>query len=264
MRCQSTRFPFVVTTFLGVLACLAGCGSTRSTDTSRTATEQLLISDSIDRSVEQINFRPLAGRTVYLDETYLTGIVDRSYLVSTLRQHMLASGCILATSRDKADYIVEARSGAVGTDSHEILLGIPAVNVPSFLPMPIGVPASIPEVPIVKSTDHRGVTKIAVFAYHRESGAPIWQSGLAVDRSTAKDTWVFGAGPFQRGTLHDGMVFAGSEIPNPLKKDADSEESGRRVALRDEVLFEQPPSLAPDSPIRQASATETPEDGETK
>ena len=37
--------------FVGGLA-LNGCGTTRSTDTNRTATEQLLISDAIDRAVE--------------------------------------------------------------------------------------------------------------------------------------------------------------------------------------------------------------------
>jgi len=262
--------PFRSTHLRGVGVCAiaallvyaAGCGTTRSTDTSRTATEQLLISDSIDRTVQQINLRALAGQSVYLDETYLTGIVDRAYLSSTLRQHMLASGCILASSRDKAEYIVEARAGAVGTNHHELLFGIPAVNLPSVVGLTIGVPTSIPEVPIVKRTDRRGVTKLAVYAYHRESGAPIWQSGIAVDRSTAKDTWVLGAGPFQRGTIHQGYEFAGSKIPIPLG-DKSSKPGEGPVAIQDEHTFLQSPSspiLLP--PIRQAEAPASAEDGD--
>jgi len=249
-RCNSFCWTLLFAAIFGVV----GCGTTRSSDTTRTATEQLLISDSIDRTVETINFRPIAGRRVYLDETYLSGIVDRSYLVSTLRQHMLASGCILATSRDKADYIVEARAGTVGTNHNTLLFGIPAINVPSFLPLPVAVPASIPEVPIVKRTDRRGVSKIAVFAYHRESGAPVWQSGIVVNRSTAKDTWVLGAGPFQQGTIHRGMEFAGSKIRLPLKHRSAGSEGGA-VVLRDEVLFEQPGLPANAAPVRQADAT---------
>lgn len=221
-----------------VAASCLGCGTTRSTDTSRTATEQLLISDSIDRTVQQINFRPIAGRSVYLDETYLVGKTDRSYLVSTLRQHMLASGCILSTSRDKAEYIVEARAGAVGTNRHQLLFGIPSINVPSFLPVSPGIPTSIPEVPIVKRSDARGVAKIAVFAYHRETGAPIWQSGVAMGRSTARDTWVLGAGPFQSGTIREGTVFAGTRLRNPLKSGSDKNMPSPMVAVREEAVFE--------------------------
>ena len=43
-----------------LLFCTAGCGTTRSSDTNRTATEQLLISDAIDRAVQSINLQPLA------------------------------------------------------------------------------------------------------------------------------------------------------------------------------------------------------------
>ena len=33
-----------------------GCGTTRSSDTLRTATEQLLISDAVDRAIQSVNF----------------------------------------------------------------------------------------------------------------------------------------------------------------------------------------------------------------
>ena len=108
------------------LLALVGCGTTRSTDSMRTATEQLLISDAIDRAVQTVDFKPLAGQTVYLDDSRLEEVVDRDYLVSTLRQHLLASGCTLKDVRDEADFIVEARAGAVGTDRNDLLFGIPA------------------------------------------------------------------------------------------------------------------------------------------
>ena len=74
----------------------AGCGTTKWSDTPRTATEQLLISTAVDRAIDGMNFKPLAGKDIYLDTTFLEGIVDKNYVISSLRQHMLAQGCILA------------------------------------------------------------------------------------------------------------------------------------------------------------------------
>jgi len=71
---------------------LPGCGTTRWTDTGRTATEQLLISDAVDRAVQGIDFHALRGRDVYFEDSFLTGVVDQDYVVSSLRQHLLASG----------------------------------------------------------------------------------------------------------------------------------------------------------------------------
>ena len=194
---------------------LAGCGTTRSSDTIRTATEQLLISDAIDRAVQTVNFEPLRGQTVFLDDQRLADVVDRNYLVSTLRQHLLASGCLLRDKRDDADFVVEARAGAVGTDRNDLLFGVPSMNVPQIMPLQ-PVPAAIPEIPFAKRRDQHGIAKIAVFAYHRESGVPVWQSGLAHQESSANDVWILGAGPFQRGTIYDGTEFAGKTLHNEM------------------------------------------------
>lgn len=235
----------------------AGCGTTKWTDTRRTATEQLLISDAVDRAVQEINFRDLRSKDVYLDDSFLTGIVDQDYLVSSLRQHLLASGCILKTKREDAAYVVEARAGAVGTDRHDLLFGVPATTIPTFVSIP-GMPTTIPEIPLVKRTDQMGVAKLAVFAYHRESGLPVWQSGLASKTSEAKDFWVLGAGPFQKGTIYDGLVFAGQKvkISNPLVSrtpDVDGEDPPE-ISLTEKNTFPDPTTAIalrplPTSPI---------------
>jgi hypothetical protein len=195
----------------------AGCGTTRSTDTARTATEQILVSDAIDRTVQRLNVPALAGHKVYLDDTYLAKVLDKDYLVSTLRQHLVANGCILAEKREDATFILEARAGSIGTNRSEVLYGVPSVNLPMTIP---GVPTTIPEIPVVKKTNQRGIAKIGLFAYHRETGTAVWQSGLVREESTSKDWWVLGAGPLQLGTIHEGegTSFAGSKIPNPITR----------------------------------------------
>jgi hypothetical protein len=220
------RWSILHSVVLGATAlALAGCGTTRLTDTQRTATEQLLISNAIDMSVSQVDFTPLAGATVFFDAQFLEGTVDRGYLVSSLRQHLLASGCLLQEERGKAEFVVEARAGAIGTDRHQLLVGVPAMNVPSVVP---GQPSQIPEIPFAKKTDQRGAAKIAVFAYNRVSGQPVLQSGTLQALSSAKDLWVLGAGPFSNGSIRKKKQFAGVPIPT---FGPDGETEGGKVVL---------------------------------
>jgi len=158
-----------------LLGLAAGCGTTRMTDSTRTATEQLLISSAVDRSVSQFDFNGLAGKKVFFDAQYLDGTVDKGYVVSSLRQHLLASGCLLQEDRGKATYVVEARSGGVGTDHSSLLVGVPQMTVPALVP---GQPSQIPEIPLAKKNDQNGLAKIAVFAYNRQTGERVWQSGV--------------------------------------------------------------------------------------
>ena len=57
----------VFLTIATLVSVLSGCGTTNS----RSATEQLLMSDSVDRVISQISFEPLAGQTVFLDVSLL-------------------------------------------------------------------------------------------------------------------------------------------------------------------------------------------------
>ncbi len=200
-----------------LVALCAGCGTTRRSDTTRTATEQMLLSDAVDRAISRIDFGLLAGKEVYLDNSYLGSTVDKEYITSTLRQHMLACGCILKDKKEDAQLIVEARAGAVGTDRHDLLFGTPAttVSLGALSPVP-GTPIQAPEIAFAKRTDQMGIAKIAVFAYERATGVPVWQSGTDAVASRARDLWVFGTGPFQKGSIYDGPKFAGEELHVPL------------------------------------------------
>ncbi|NLY00495.1 MAG: hypothetical protein GXY83_30740 [Rhodopirellula sp.] len=223
-----------------ILLMWAGCGTTKWSDTARTATEQLLISDAMDRAVSQLDMRALAGKEIFIDEAPLKSIVDTAYLLSTLRQHLLASGAILKEKKDEAEYVVEVRAGAVGTDRHDVLFGVPATNIPSVALVP-GVPSSIPEIPLMKKTEQHGVTKIAVFAYNRKTGRPVWQSGVVPGESKAKDFWVFGAGPFQRGSIYEGTEFAGGKLNIPLVDlNKKRQEDREAISVADEAYFVEP------------------------
>jgi hypothetical protein len=227
-------FDRMVLLWLPSCALLAGCGTTKWSDSPRTATEQLLVSDAVDRAISEIDFSALANKDVYLDTRFIITALDQNYVVSTLRQHMLASGCIIKDKPDEATYVVEVRTGSVGTNRQDLLFGVPSTTLPTVGLLPTGS-ATIPEIALVKRTNQQGVCKIAAFAYNRMSGRPVWQSGNRKIASKAKDIWVLGAGPFQRGTIYDGTAFAGDRLNVPLVGEddprSDSSVASKKVFL---------------------------------
>jgi hypothetical protein len=178
----------------------------------------------------------------------LENVADRGYLVSSLRQQLLACGCILQEDRTKAIYVVEVRSGGAGTDRHSLLIGVPQMTVPTFVP---GQPSQIPEIPLAKKTDQQGVSKIAVFAYNRVTGQRLWQSGTVEAISTARDTWVLGAGPFRKGTILQGTEFAGEQLPIPTL----GERTDHDLDARSTVIPVTAASLWPEPPISHQRLT---------
>lgn len=193
-----------------ILSCI-GCGTTRTTDTTRAATEMLLVSQAVDRAVGQIDFTPMKGKAVYLDVAMIDStVVDKGYLISSVRQQLLAHGANVMEEKRDAVYVVEARVGAVGTDRHSLLFGSPQITVPAIVP---GIPTSIPEIALYKRTDQKGVAKLAVFAYNRVTGRAVWQSGLVEDVSRLKDRWVLGSGPYSTGTIRQNTELAGEALP---------------------------------------------------
>ena len=199
-----------------LIALLAiGCGTT----TKRVATEQLLISNAIDEAVAKIDFSTLTGQRIFLDTTYLkadrsAGFVNTNYVTSALRQQLTAAGCQIFDSREQADIIVEPRVGAMGTDGHKVTYGIPKTTglsaaASAFSGSPIG---AIPEISFAQSDAQSGIAKVVVFAYDQKTRQPVWQSGLAKAESNCTSTWLFGAGPFQKGSVYDSTRFAGRDL----------------------------------------------------
>jgi hypothetical protein len=190
----------------------SGCGTTKWSDTSRTATEQLLISSAIDHAVHQVDFSPLCNCKCFIKTDAISQATDHDYMAMTIRQQAAAAGAILSAKEDEADFIVEVRSGGVGTDRDEFLVGVPALNMPA-IPGTMWSGAVVPEIPFIKRTRQKGVAKVALFAYNRHTGKPVWSSGNHCGDSIAKNIWFGGLGPITKGTLVKEATFAGNPIP---------------------------------------------------
>ena len=186
-----------------VAAAALACGC--SLNKSRLATEQLVVSDAVDRAVAEIDFSPLSGYKVHFDTKYLAPVKltpttgNMEYVVSSLRQQMAAYDCRLVDKPEEADYIVEARVGVLANDGHEVTYGMPgtaaASTASALFASPIPMP-SLPELSLGRRNYNQGTAKIGVFAYDRQTREPVWQSGVAKGSTRARDVWAFGLGPF--------------------------------------------------------------------
>ncbi|MCA9035968.1 MAG: hypothetical protein KDA91_12610 [Planctomycetaceae bacterium] len=229
-----------------LMAAIAGCG----TAVQRSGTEQLLLSDSVDRAVDQLDLSPLAGKRVYLDTEYMKAIkgnmfVNSEYIASAMRQKMTMSGCLIQTDKNAADYVLEARIGALGSDSMEVTYGIPSSNgIGQAATAITGFPsiAAIPEISVGKRNASIGVSKVMVYAYHRETGIPVWQSGDAIARSNATDSWMFGIGPLSRGSVYKSYRLAGIRLGIPFFRSRETDDSGP-LSIADSHNFMHPAVL---------------------
>ena len=71
---------------------------------------------------------------------------------------------------------------------------------------------SIPEIALARRDAKEAASKVAAFAYDRETRQPVWQSGVKHSVATARDTWVLGIGPFQGGSIREQTKLAGSRL----------------------------------------------------
>ncbi len=225
----------VAVTVIGILLVLplTGCGTAKTSNTSRTATEQLLLTNSVDKTMNQLDLTALAGRKVFFDKEYIADSTDGKYLLSSLRQRIMSSGAILQENKEDAEYILEVRIGAFGTDQNDLLVGISETSTPTALTGGV----TIPEISLMKRVDQKAVLKMHLFVIHRESGKIVWQSGELLQRSTAKSMWVLGAGPIQSGDIYSETNFNGEEFKMPLLHDADSQSRQEIPSMEEEAFY---------------------------
>jgi len=193
---------------------LVGCGTTKFSDTGRTATEQLLISSAMEDVVDEYDYSRLAGLKVHIKIANST--TDSDYLKSLIRQQLAANGAFVRDALDEADYVLEVAPGAVGTNRYELMYGIPETSIPA-----IGTLAatSIPEFALIKRTDQKAQVKLNMWAYNKTTGAIIWQSGLKTKSSNIRDRWIFGAGPFTDASYDEAGMRLGADetvLPSTL------------------------------------------------
>jgi hypothetical protein len=210
---------FIFSLLPSLLACAAGgCATIRVTDPARTATEQFLMSQAVSRALDQLNVSALRDRKVWVETGYFTGaeqvIVngeirqrlfttpEQAFAAAELREKLLMAGSRLVQDKKEADVIVEVRSGGIGVDRLENLVGVPATAIGGLLGNTTsGVPVATPEIALYKNTRQRGFASISFVAYRAATGEFLTSSGPYIGRTIRDDFWLFGAGPRTVGNI---------------------------------------------------------------
>ena len=161
---------------LGTLLCVSqvGCLYTRyATDTKRSATEQLLVSESIDRVIGELAIPDeVSGRAVAV-EIAAVETADTGYLKAALEQRLGAAGARV-TAAAEAELVLTAIVGAIGTVSRKASFGLPSLPIPSI--------GATPELPFVSVVRQRGWTRLRVVLRSRDGGQ-LASSGQAMARA---------------------------------------------------------------------------------
>lgn len=184
-----------------------GCATIRITDPPRTATEQFLLTGATSEAVQQLSTDPLRDRLVWVETRYLSDTREiageLSFLIGEVRAKLLESGVRLVDTREGAEVVLEIRSGGLGVDRLDFLLGVPAGYLAGFGGSvgPEGVPIATPELAIVKSTRQNGFASVALVAYVAKTGELLATSGPFVGRTNREDFWLFGVGPRTVGNI---------------------------------------------------------------
>jgi len=193
-----------VLVLLSAAVFLSGCTSSISSNTARTAKEQMLLSDAVEQSLSKVDFSPLAHQQVYVEEKYLE-CVDKPFVVGSIRHQVMRSGGRLVAEADAADVIMELRSGGVGTDTSEAYLGTPAIALPGML--------TIPEIRVAERNTQYGYAKLGLVLYDAKNGQALGHGGMSLAQSDDNNWYMFGIGPFQNGSLKNNVSAAQQRVP---------------------------------------------------
>ena len=180
--------------FIGValMSVTVGCSSMKRSDTARTGREQLLISNAVDQSLSKCDFTAFHGARVFVEEKYLDGVVDKGYVISSIRHRLMMNGATVAAKPEEADAVVELRSGGIGTDNADSYVGIPEIVLPGML--------TLPEVRFWQRSRQSALAKIGILAYDTKNHEMLGAGGVTAAISDDSNMFFMGIGPWQRGS----------------------------------------------------------------
>lgn len=146
---------------LAITACLlAGCSTSRQvSNTARTTVEQLLISQSIERSLSNASLSLAPGEEVLVETATLSG--DGEFAKQIVTGWLRERG-LLVKGAD-APYRIRVVLHAFGTNQRETFFGIPPIQ--SFV-----LPISTPELSFYKAIHQRGYTRLHMEISDTQSG----------------------------------------------------------------------------------------------
>jgi hypothetical protein len=164
-----------------------GCSTTDRISSPRSAWEQILSTEAIDRAMAQIEWPELPGRTVFVSlgapDEGISSPTDREYLKRVVQVALADRGALIVTEYDQAELTLVVLVGAMGLDIGGRFLGLTGTSG-GFIPI------TIPELPLYKKTRRQGFTKTEIALVDHKNGAVIHRSG-PVQGSAFRTTTIY-------------------------------------------------------------------------
>lgn len=156
---------------------LAGCALTHEqSKTPRTATEQLLLSQALERSIARVSMPLPDGATVFVETAGLkhAAFPDDVFVSDLVASRLATMGARIQKKEEDASYRVRVVVQALGTDQESSFLGMPPVT--SVL-----LPFALPEMAVYKQERQNGIARLSLEFFERATGRLItstrWYEG---------------------------------------------------------------------------------------
>ncbi len=146
-----------------VLLLLSACGVSRDASKSpRAATEQLLLSQAVERSLEDVSVPMLKDAAVVMEVAGLTP--DQYYVRDSVAGHLARTqGVRVVDTRSQAKYVVHVMVQALGTELDQSFFGMPQVQGGL-------IPIALPELPLYKFIREIGYVRYSMNIYEAATG----------------------------------------------------------------------------------------------
>jgi hypothetical protein len=183
--------------WISIVTLLSGCSTIDSRISGRTATEQYLVTESIDRAIDGIRWEKLEGQRVYCEYVGLQA-PEGDYFLASLEETLLNHGVHPVRSMEGADVRLVALVHSLGTD-----IWVGNFGIPLFLgAAATGVPSTLSGISLYTSNLQEGYCRVEFFGRQPGTNNLLWQSKPVYGTSYFKTQTFLGLfGPYKSGDI---------------------------------------------------------------
>lgn len=185
--------------FLATLACMCwmtGCSTINSQISGRTATEQYLVTEAIQRAIDNVRWSRLAGQRIKID---IVGVqeTEQKFTRSVLEKELASHGSRIVDSTKLADVRMTALVRAVGTD-----IWVSNFGIPLLVTAHPEVPSNVGGISLYNSNLQEGYCRMEFFGSHPLTDQVLWRIPEVNGDSYFKTTTFLGLfGPYKSSDI---------------------------------------------------------------
>lgn len=203
--------------FIGMIPLLlGGCATIESKISGRTATEQHLVTEAVQKAVDSVQWKTLRGQKIKMD---LVGVQtdEFPFIKTTIERELNRYHCQLVEDATKANFEMTVLVRSVGTDIWVSNFGIPLL-VTAYE----GVPSSAGGLSLFSTNKQEGYCRLEFIGRNPVSKELLWQIPVVHGDTYFKTTTFLGVfGPFKSSDVFPErpLIRPKGYVPLPRRDD---------------------------------------------